>query len=224
MKPNICVTTKPFTMTMKKILITTITFLIISTVFGQPFEGKITYQNSYKSNLPNVTDQQFTSMMGSAQEYIIKGGNYKSSTNGTMFIWQLYLNSDNKLYSKMSNSETILWNDGSENKDSILKVELNKQAVDILGYKCDELILTCKSGVQKYYFNSKLGVDFSLFSNHLYGNWYDYVKLAKALPLKMVMEAEPFTLTSVAIEVKEIKIDEKELKLPDNAKTAKNPY
>lgn len=224
LKPNISATTKPTTMTMEKFLTITFTFLTISTVFGQPFEGKITYHNSYKSKLPNVTDQQFTSMMGSTQEYIIKGGNYRSSTNGTMFTWQLYLNSDNKLYNKMSNSETILWNDGSENKDSILKVELNKQVVEILGYKCDELILTCKSGVQKYYFNSKLGVDFSLFSNHLYGNWYDYVKLAQALPLKMVMEAEPFILTSMAIEVKEMKIDEKELKLPENAKTAKSPY
>jgi hypothetical protein len=209
---------------MEKFLTTLITFLIISTVSGQTFEGKITYQNSYKSNLPNVTDQQFTSMMGSTQEYIIKGGNYKSSTNGTMFTWQLYLNSDNKLYSKMSNSETILWNDGSINKDSILKVELNKQSAEILGYMCDELVLTCKSGIQKYYFSSKIAVDVSLFSNHLYGNWYDYVKLAKALPLKIVMETESFTLTSVAIEVMELKIDEKELKLPENAKTAKSPY
>lgn len=209
---------------MKKILTIALTILTAATVYGQTFEGKITYQNTFKSKLPNVTDQQFTSMMGSTQDYIIKGGNYKSSANGTMFLWQLYINSDNKLYSKMSNSETILWNDGSVNTDSVLKVELNKQATDILGYKCDELILTCKSGVQKYYFNSKIGVDISLYNKHLYGNWFDYLKLAKALPLKSVIETQQFTLTSIATEVKEMKIDEKELQLPANAKTAKSPY
>jgi hypothetical protein len=209
---------------MKKILTIALTILTVATVYGQTFEGKITYQNTYKSKLPNVTDQQFTSMMGSTQDYIIKGGNYKSSANGTMFLWQLYINSDNKLYSKMSNSETILWNDGAVNADSVLKVELNKGVTEILGYKCDELVLTCKSGLQKYYFNSKLGVDISFYSKHLYGNWYDYLKLAKSLPLKSVIETQQFTLTSIATEVKEMKIDEKELQLPANAKTAKSPY
>jgi hypothetical protein len=209
---------------MKKILIIALAILTVEIVYGQTFEGKITYQNTYKSKLPNVTDQQFTSMMGSTQDYIIKGGNYKSSANGTMFLWQLYINSDNKLYSKMSNSETILWNDGAVNADSVLKVEMNKQVIDILGYKCDELVLTCKSGVQKYYFNSKLGVDISLYAKHRYGNWYDYLKVAKALPLKSVIETQQFILTSIATEAKEMRIDDKELKLPENAKTAKSPY
>lgn len=209
---------------MRKILTIVLATLTVAAVYGQTFEGKITYQNTYKSKLPNVTDQQFTSMMGSTQGYVIKGGNYKSSANGTMFLWQLYINSDNKLYNKMSNSETILWNDGAVNTDSVLKVELNKQVTEVLGYKCDELILTCKSGVQKYYFNSKLSVDISLYTKHLYGNWFDYLKLAKALPLKSVIETQQFTLTSVATEVKEMKIDEKDLQLPANAKTAKSPY
>jgi hypothetical protein len=59
--------------------------------------------------------------MGSSQNYIIKGGDYKSSANGTMFQWQLYINKDNKLYNKMSNSETILWNDAGAKPDEVLK-------------------------------------------------------------------------------------------------------
>lgn len=107
--------------------------VISMTVFGQNFEGKITYQNSYTSKLPNVQDQQFNSMMGTTQEYIIKGGDYKSSSNGTLVQWQLYINKDNKLYNKMSNSETIFWNDGITNPDSIISVEINKDVTEILG-------------------------------------------------------------------------------------------
>ena len=194
------------------------------TVFAQSFEGKITYQNSFKSKLSNLKDEQLNSMMGTKQDYYIKRGNYKSATNGTLSQWQIYINKDNKIYSKMSNSETILWTDGSVNDDTILNVKLNKGATEILGYKCDELILTCKSGVQKYYFNSKLGVDTKLYVNHKYGNWYDYLKQANAVPLKMIFANQQFTMESVATEVKPMKLDDKEFQLPENVVTGKSPY
>src|SRR5262249_10946839 len=148
----------------------TITFLLVTlfaiTSFGQNFEGKIIYKNTYKSKMPNVTDEQFTTMMGSTQEYFIKNGDYKSLANGSFFQWQLYVNKDNKLYSKMANSEALFWNDGATNPDEVLKAEINKGVIEILGYRCDELILTCKSGTQKYYFSSKLSADAKLFINH----------------------------------------------------------
>lgn len=209
---------------MNKILTIALTILTVATVFGQTFEGKIIYQNSFKSKLPNMNDEQFNSMMGTKQEYFIKGGNYKSVSNGTFSQWQIYINNDNKLYNKMSNSEIILWNDGNVNTDTVIKVQLNNEVTEILGYKCDELILTCKSGTQKYYFNSKIGVNANLYTDHKYGNWYDYLKKANALPLKMIIDNQQFTMESVATEVKEMKLDDIEFTLPENAKTTKSPY
>src|SRR6187399_2730964 len=131
-------------------------FLFISiTSFAQHFEGEIVYTNSYQTKNPQLTDAQWNSMLGTTQNYIIKGGDYKSLTNGSLMQWQLYNRTDNKLYSKLSNSEAALWNDGSVQGDEILKAEVNKKVTEILGYTCDELILTCKSGVQKYYYNAK---------------------------------------------------------------------
>ncbi|APA00162.1 hypothetical protein BIW12_12390 [Flavobacterium commune] len=198
--------------------------VLTATVSGQNFQGQIVYQNTYTSKLPNVTSEQFSTMMGSTQNYIIKDGDYKSSTNGTMFQWQLYINKDNKLYNKMSNSETVFWNDGATNPDGILKIEVNKGVTEVLGHKCDEIVLTCKSGIQKYYFNSKISVEPSIFTGHLFGNWYDYLKVAKALPLKMVIENAQFTMTSIATEIKEMKLDDKEFQLSKNTKTVKSPY
>ena len=58
-----------------------ITFLLATifaiTSFGQTFEGEIVYKNTYKSKLPNVTSEQFTTMIGSTQEYFIENGDYK---------------------------------------------------------------------------------------------------------------------------------------------------
>ena len=209
---------------MRNIFTIALTLLTTLTVFGQGFEGKITYLNSFKSKMPNTLDEQFNSMMGTKQEYYIKEGNYKSVTNGTFSQWQLFINKDNKLYNKMSNSETILWNDGSVNTDSVIKAQVNKGVTEILGYKCDEIVLTCNSGTQKYYFNSKLSIDTKLYVNHKYGNWYDYLKQANAVPLKMIIDNQQFTMESVATEVKAMKLDDQDFQLPANSKTSKSPY
>jgi hypothetical protein len=209
---------------MKKILTLSFNLLITITLFGQSFEGKIIYANSYKSKNPKITDQFWTSMMGSTQEYFIKGGNYKTIGNGTFVQWQLYINKDNKYYNKMSNSETVFWSDANIQGDEVLKVDVNKNVSEILGYKCDEVILTCKSGVQKYYFNKKLSVDTKLFTNHKFGNWYDYISRSNSLPLKSIIETTHFTLESVAKEVKPMKLDAKTFELPAGIKTEKNPF
>lgn len=192
--------------------------------FGQNFEGKIHYNNVYKSKMPNVSDEQFNAMMGSQQEYFIKSGDYKSVANGSFFQWQLYVNKDNRLYDKMANSETLLWNDAAVNADEVMKAEVNKNVTNILGYTCDELVLTCKSGIQKYYFSSKLAVDPQLFINHKFGNWYDFLSRSKSLPLKMVVDNGQFTLESTATEVKEMKLEQPLFDLPSGAKTMKSPY
>ncbi|WP_235954573.1 hypothetical protein [Cyclobacterium salsum] len=209
--------------TMKHIL-TILLSVITATVFGQTFEGEITYQNSYTSKLPNIETEQFNTMMGTTQKYSIKIGDYKSSSNGSLFQRQLYINKNNKLYNKMSNSETVYWNDANINPDSIINIELNEDVTEILGYKCDEVVLYCLSGVQKYYYNQEIGVDISLFKNHLFGNWYDFLKVSKSLPLKSIIENQQFTLVSVATEIKEMKLDKQEFQLPENTQVAKSPY
>ena len=208
---------------MRKLILTLTLFASIAT-FGQSFEGEIIYKNSFKSKNPKMTDEQWAQMMGSVQEYYIKQGNYKSVTNGTMSLWQIYNNKENKIYTKMGNSETVLWNDASVNSDEILKSEIKKNAATILGYSCDELTLTCKSGIQKYYYSSKLPVDIKFFENHKYGNWYDFLKNAKSLTLKTIIETPQFTMETVASEVKPMKLDDKIFNLPAGTKTSKSPY
>jgi len=124
----------------------------------------------------------------------------------------------------MANSETLFWNDGAANTDEILKAEINKDVIEILGYKCDELVLTCKSGIQKYYFNTKLSVDTKLFVNHKFGNWYDFLSKSNSLPLKSIVTNSQFTLESVATAINEMELDKTFFDLPAGAKTMKSPY
>jgi hypothetical protein len=208
---------------MKNTIIVLLTLLSFTTR-AQNFEGEIVYTNTYKSKSVMVSDDQLTKMMGEKQNYFMKGAEYKSVMNGTVVEWQLYISKENKLYNKMGNSATVYWNDAAVNDDEVSKVELNKEVVTILGYKCDELVLTCKSGVQKYYFNSKLAIDAKLFVNHKYGNWYAYLQKAGAVPLKIIIDSPQFEMESVATEIKPGKLDDKVFVLAPGIKTEKSPY
>ena len=198
-------------------------FALTLTACAQQFEGKIIYQNKYKSKIAAVSDEQMTGMMGSRQEYFIKGGNYKSVTDGTYLQWQIYINRDNRLYNKFSNSDTIVWNDGGTAGEPVLEVLQRKDVTEILGYKCDELILKRKNKTATYYFNQRLSVDETMYSKHLFGGWHEYLKLARALPLKGVIDTPEFTLTTTAVEVIPMKVEDKEFILPQNVKIQRTP-
>lgn len=210
---------------MKKLLpLLLFLFTALSGALAQNFEGKIMYRNTFKSNLPNVTDEQWSTMLGDKMEYSIKGASYHSVSNGALLQWQLYHPTENKLYTKLANSETVLWHDGAVNEDEVLQAELKKGAAEILGYTCDELTLTCKSGIQVYYFHQSLGVDPGLFTKHKFGNFYDYIAKAKALPLKTIVENAQFKLVSTAEAVNPMVLDKALFSLPAGVKTEKSPY
>jgi hypothetical protein len=173
--------------------------------------------------LPNLADEQLASMIGKQFDYFIKGNKYKTNSNGAFLQWQVYTPGDNRMYNKMSNSDTAFWINAGTNSDSVIRSVLNKNVIEILGMKCDELIFICKTGTQKYYFNSSLGIDPKLFINHKYANWFDYVSRANAVPLKMEIENNQFVIISTATEIKPMKLNDSLFLLPPGIKTEKSP-
>lgn len=208
---------------MKK-LITTLALLTSLISLAQTFEGEIIYINTVKSKIPQITNEQWMQMVGSIQHFFIKGNHYKSVSNGNMMQWQIYDPISNKLYNKMGNSDVLLWNDASVKNEEILSSSIKPHAANILGYNCDELTLTCKSGIQKYYYSTKLAADYNLYEKHLFANWYDFLKLAKAMSLKSIIETPQFTLEQLATEVIPKKLEDSFFVLPEGVKSTKNPY
>lgn len=208
-----------------RIYLFSVALFSIGNIAAQTFEGKLVYQNSYISKLAQVKSEQFNAMMGTTQEYFIKGGNYKSVTNGSFAQMQLYVQSDNKLYNKLATSDTLYWMDGKSNNDEVVKYEILKNQEEVLGVRCDALVVETKSGKTTYYFNSeKYVVDPNQYKEHKFGNWSFLMDKIKSLPLKFVMENAQFKMTSVAIEAKEQKIDGKFFKLPEGVPTKASPF
>ncbi|CAF3303912.1 unnamed protein product [Rotaria socialis] len=160
-------------------------------------------------------------MMGTKQDYYIKGSNYKSVFNGAFTKMQIYKASENKSYTLTSKNDTLYWEDYSTNKDEAVKYELQKNKETILGIACDVLIVEAKKSKTYFYFNSKYNIDPELFKRHNYGNWYFTISKTKALPLKTVYETDQFILTSTATEIKELKLKDSLFEIIDKKKTAK---
>ncbi|HTJ12105.1 MAG TPA: hypothetical protein VL547_08770 [Dinghuibacter sp.] len=196
-------------------------FLILFAVLAAPrllnaqtFEGKVVYQLTYTSKLKGLSNDRLANAMGDRSEYYIKGGDYKTVSNGTIFQWQLYRNHENRIYNKTLKSNALLFAEGASNTDTVYNTSLVFGAVTILGHSCDEVVLNCRSGVQQYYFSPSFGVDSELFRLHRYGNYYEYISRAHAIPLKYVVDTPQFIVEATAVQVTPMTLDASFFALP----------
>lgn len=189
----------------KLLLLVSFTFLV-SIVNAQYFEGEIIYTNKFTSKTKNFTDAQLAEMIGTKQEYLIKGGSYKSFLNGQSISMQSYDNLTNRVYNRMPKSDTLYWFDASTNTDNVISYEFKKNAGTVLGNKCDVIIMKTKTGTTTMYYSAKYKVDSKLYTNHLYGNWAFYTSKTGALPLKTIVENQKFKMETTAIEIKRIQL------------------
>lgn len=191
---------------------------------SQTFEGKIVYRNSYISKIPQLSDAQFTTLMGDKQEYFIKGADYKSVLNGTYSQMQIYNHDENKIYHKLSLSDTLYWIDAGKENDPVVSHVVEKKKETILGYVCDVITIKTKDGSIAYYFNEKLGVDPLAFQNHHYMDFDFIMKHTKALPLKAITETKQFRMESVAIEIVPQKLEKSLFVIPPGTPTKVSPF
>ncbi|UOY08888.1 hypothetical protein L0P88_10115 [Muricauda sp. SCSIO 64092] len=200
---------------MNRSLIIAVCILTTSTLIGQEFEGKIIYKNTYESNTKGVSDNQLNSLMGTIQEYVIKGGNYKSSVNGSFNQYQLYRSEENRIYNKFSNAEALFWSDASIEGEKILSIDVKEDQETILGVSCDKLIMKTTKGSYIYFYSSKYPINPTLFREHIFGNWYEFVKRAKSVPLKIIMNTLEFKSISVAIKLESLEVDSSFFDIPE---------
>ena len=190
-----------------KLTLIILCILSAGSIRAQVFEGKIVYNNHFTSKIKNLSDEQLQMIVGSKQEYFIKGGSYKSLMNGQAIVMQLYDQKDNRLYNKRANIDTLYWFDASNNTDPVKNVEIKQNVDTILGRKCDALILQTASGTTTYYYSSDYKIDSKAYVNHKYSNWDLYVVKAGAVPLRSIVENSQFKMESTAVEITPVKLD-----------------
>ena len=185
----------------------TFLFLLVAVVVnGQSYEGTLVYKTEFvfqlseKMKQMGVTEEMMKEKMrkeGSMPDSIktcYKQGDYISYTNFTLASWSVYKSKENKLYTfqegdasdicTVTDVSVDLEEQMTGNKTVIEKLDT---LVDFNGIKCEVVRVKWKTGKYDYYYNdSFLKVDYRLFQNHVYDRWADYLKIAGALPVKIV--------------------------------------
>jgi hypothetical protein len=162
-------------------------------------------------------------MMGTNQHYYIKNDFYRSVTDGTYSEWQLYNPLENRIYNKLTISDTLYWWDGNNNSEKIQSFKIVKDSIEVLGYSCDVFILKTKIGTTSYFYNEELRVDPELFKDHKFENWNFIISKTRSLPLKLIVENEQFKSISIATKIIPKKLDKALFELP-NAPVIKSPF
>ena len=201
---------------MRTLILTLSLTLTAGMAYCQNFEGEMILKNSFTSKIPALTNERLEALIGTKQEYFIKDGDYKSLTNGGMITMQLYDKQSNRIYNKRPNSDTLYWLDASVNADEVTGYEIKKNAETVLGYPCDALILTTKTGTTTLYYSNKFKLDSLDYKKHQYGNWAFFTAKSGALPLKMIIENAQFRVESVATEIKPMKLETSFFKVGDH--------
>jgi hypothetical protein len=199
-------------------------FLIPMAGFAQNFEGEIDYKITIKSRIKTMTDAQMSQAVGDESKYYISSaGNYKEVSNGGVVKWLLYLQADNKIYTDFANGR-LQWVNAAIADDSVYKVGIRRNAMTILGYRCDELSMVCKSGFQLYYFSSKLRVNPALFARHHYANYAARMAQMKgAVALKYILQSNAMEVEAEAVSVKPKKLDPAFFALPPGVTPTSSP-
>ena len=197
-------------------------FLLITPLISrsQAFEGKISYTNSYRSKTPHLNDQQLGTMMGTNQDYYIKGADYKSIFNGTFVKMQLYRSDENRSYALTAKSDSLYWEDYSKNNDIATRIVVEKAKETVVGVICDVLVVYTPKTKTSYYYNTKYAVDPARFEQHNFGNWYYLLSKTKALPLKTISENDQFILISTAVSITPMKLEGSLFEIADSNKIA----
>lgn len=184
-------------------------------VYAQSFEGKITYQVTYESKMPKVSDDQLTAFMGGSHEYYIKGGDYMMLSDGEYFQSLLYVSSENRLYIKTVESDTLYWMDGDFEESEVESFRFLDEEEKVMGMECDVLEVIKSKGKSVYYFNDEYKIDPDLFINHSFEGLNFVLQKTKSLLLKAISEGEEYTRISIATSVDSLKLDNALFQLPD---------
>jgi TonB family protein len=215
---------------------TFILYLLFSSLLtlGQSFEGTLTYSVSLevdekmlKHGLTRESLIKNMKVEGTWSDTIwisYKQGNYYKTSNSVPKSWSIYVAEKNNIYTLHEEEESVF----CEVMDASIDTEFAATGKMPLVMKLDTTAIvgvdTCSivrvkwsTGTFDYYYNqNKFEVDATLFSNHIYDGWAEYLKISQALPVKIVGGAKGLmTVSLTLVDSNSGQLDDELFKTPD---------
>lgn len=167
------------------------------------FSGKVSYVESYVSNDPNLSVADVENLLGTKRDFYIQGQFYKSVSFGNTNRTLLYRGDENRIYRFEGEGDTVYWKQAVAIDSLSNTIDISVEASDeiVLGLKCRKIKFISRSVVTTYYFNKRYGIDPEAFRNHKLESWDLYTRVARAVPLKIVLQTPKLTVSSTAVKI-----------------------
>jgi hypothetical protein len=210
-------------------------FLLLCTFTckAQSFEGSVTYSADIEVS-PSMAKMGMTreSVMKEMSEkndwsdsmifYYKQGNVYELMLNRTPKCYKIYLADSNKIYSMKDDGQDLCAAfdvstsiGGKLTAKTSIAEKLDTVAV-VNGVSCNVIRIKDAMTTYDYYYDpTKLVIDPALFAQYSYQGWNEYLKIARALPLRIVASIKGMmTETKTLISYKAEPVDDKLFSLP----------
>ena len=199
--------------------------ILLSTIcFGQKvqeFEGKITYKHFVTAidSLYNVEDDY--EYAGKTSIFFYKEGNYKWVNDNAYVEMEIFSNSERTSCLKFKENDTILKLQSNIENEKIIEFSITKNGENILGKKCDVLIIKAGSNgnlwERRYSFNKDYKINPESFNNYKYNSTDFIYSKTKSLPLKIELIFKDRKVTYIAMKIERIEVPLEIFNFPQNA-------
>ena len=187
------------------------------------FEGKISYDYDFIIKDTTRKTLFFKTLYPTKSVLTFKDGNSIEEYEGGESIYDLYIVNQNKFYTKRNPSDTLFWFDCGGPGEEILSMKVNSNNENILGIKCNELLITYKKKTVTYWYNQDtLKINPDWFKRLTYTNRDITSKKVGAICLKVKVEYPDYILMQTATSISIEKINSEVLTLPANAVLVKD--
>jgi hypothetical protein len=184
-------------------------FSLGSSIVLAQFVGVITYNESYKSKDPLISSDDFTKMMGSVRKLYIKGSNYRNVFDGNPGTVLLYRGDRQKIYRFEQNADTVFWmNALSDTLSKIITYKIEDTNETIMHLTVQKLTIKSEMGLTTYFYSGKYGINPADFTRHNLNFWNFYTLKSRAVPLKIVIENDRIIMTSTAVKIESLDLDQ----------------
>ena len=189
------------------------------------FEGKLVYSIDYKylnKELDEINKEQGKNSLttDTISYYYSPNGDYASIVKKSDTIYTIYKAKDLTLYGLTTGVEYVSGLDVRIDLEEKLgnkpQVDLLKDTVKIGDIECQVVRVKWKTGEYKYYFNKNLlKINPSLYKGYEYDQWYNFLLISGALPVKIEKTTYGIITVTFNLEYYEnYKVDKGVFKLP----------
>lgn len=184
---------------------------------AQEFEGIVESKVSYTVKNDNFSVSELENLFGTEYTTYYKTGYYKAISESQFMSYQLYNNSEGRIYYMHNlNDDTLRYQSTIAKNESVYEFEIFENADTVLGKVCKMLVANNQTRVNIYSFSEDYYINPESYKNFTVSNLFIQKLTTKSLNLRTRSIYEDFEAETIVTKITEKKLDKSIFQLPNH--------